>query len=157
MFQICAATMRICCDKEPQCFIHRCSLLPNFNLTTALRNVRMLRERQKISRLTARLWRPQKFGPAKIDGAAGGTRSPTGPGKHTHQHTINSASRRGWQADASWLVRADILTHARARVHLTDAAHLTSGTNVDADAVRGRPAHTDAFDFVSCEFNPLEL
>lgn len=51
--------------------------------------------------------------------------------------------------------RADILTHAR--VYLTDAAHLTSGINVDADAVCGRPAHTDAFDFVSREFNPREL
>lgn len=30
--------------------------------------------------------------------------------------------------------RADILTHAR--VYLTDAAHLTSGNYVDADAVR---------------------
>lgn len=49
--------------------------------------------------------------------------------------------------------RSAILTHAR--VYLTDAAHLTSGINVDADAVWGRPTRTHlTLGFAYLNLNP---
>lgn len=136
--------------------IRRCSILPNFNHTTALRNVRSETGHQ-ISRLTARLWHPQNFWPAWRATVCGDARILAGQGKSRPTHDQLCALSAGWQAHRSWVAAS---TPSRppphARLCLPDRCCALNERNYCGrrrGLWSGRPAHTDAFDFVSRALN----